>query len=261
MLRRRLVYALLSTVVVLWGGAFVAIRILVRHGSAVSIAFLRFSITTLGLLAVMAVVRPERRRIEPSDRGKVLLLALTSVSIYHLSLNYGEHFVSAPVASFIVAAMPAMVAVLSRLFLREDIGSAKWAGIALALAGVAILVLWGTPGASLSVESGFGAAVVAIAPVSWATYTVVSKQLVSKYGALQLTTIATTLGTVLLAPFALPATLGDLGRLSVSDWGWLAFLGLGCNTFAYLVWLKALSLLDASRVAAWVYLVPLLSLG
>ncbi len=258
--RRRPLSLLLSLVVVFWGGAFVAIRILVRHASALTVAQLRFTLTTLGLLAVVAAVRPPRPRIDRADRWKIAVLAVTGVAIYHVSLNYGEHFVTAPVASLIVAAMPVMVAILSRLFLREVIGPAKWAGIVLALAGVVVLITWGTPGAKLSITDGFGTAVVAIAPVSWATYTVTSKSIVSRYGPLWLTTIATGLGTLLLAPIALPAVVHDLPRLTPSDWGWIAFLALACSTFAYAVWFYALSVMEASRVAAWVYLVPLLAL-
>ncbi len=58
----------------------------------------------------------------------------------------------------------------------------------------------------------------------------------------------------------MPTTIHDLGRLTLPDWGWLAFLAFGCSTFAYTVWFYALGAMEASRVAAWVYLVPLLAL-
>ncbi len=257
MVRRRLIFALLSVVMVLWGGAFVAIRILVGHASALTVALLRFSLTTIGLLVVTSIVRPERRPIERADRGRVLLVALTGVAIYHLSLNYGEHFISASVAALIVASMPVMVALLSRLFLEEEIGPTKWAGIGVALSGVVVLVLWATPGVRLTVTNGFGAAVTALSPLAWAVYTVVGKPLVGKYGALRLTTIAMALGTLLLAPAALPSTIQDIGRLSMSDWAWLAFLAFGCSTFAYAVWFYSLTVLQPAELAVWVYFVPI----
>lgn len=250
----------MSSVVVLWGGAFVAIRILVADASIWTVTFLRFVLTTAGLLAALAVVRPRRRRIERGDRGKLLVLAITGVAAYHLSLNYGERFVSANVAALIVSSMPVMVAVMSRLVLDEEISATKWAGIVLALAGVGLLVAKGTPAAELSVGSGLGAAVTAIAPISWAIYTVSGKSLVAKYGALPLTTWAMGLGTLLIAPFALGPTLADLPDLSPSDWGWIVYLALLCSTFAYTIWLYALEWLAASELAPWVYLVPLLGI-
>jgi drug/metabolite transporter (DMT)-like permease len=257
---RRRIYVLLTLVVISWGGAFTAIRILVQDVSVFTVSFVRFALTTIGLLAVSAVMRPERRPIQRADFGKVLVLALTGVVIYHVSLNYGERYVSADVASLIVASMPVMVALLSRSFLKERIGPRKWLGIGIALSGVVVLITKGAPGATLEVESLGGAAVVTLAPLSWATYTIVSKPLVSKYGPLPLVTVAMALGTLLLAPVGIPAALHDLGRLTPGDWVWLVFLALACSTFAYAVWFYALEVLAASEVAVWVYFVPLAAL-
>jgi hypothetical protein len=49
----RLIYASLSLVVAMWGGAFVAIKILLRHASVWTMAQLRFTLTVLGLLAIV----------------------------------------------------------------------------------------------------------------------------------------------------------------------------------------------------------------
>ncbi len=197
----------------MWGGPFTAIRILVRHASVFTVSFLRLALTTLGLLAVSAIVRPERRRLARADRGKVLLLALTGVSVYHVALGYGEHFVSANVASLIVSSMPVMVALLSRAFLNEELGATKWAGILLALAGVSFCSSSGDrPGrASRSRTSA--------ARPSWRSRPCRGRRTRSspshswpKYGPLQLLTTAMVLGTVLLAPVGVPATIRDLGR-------------------------------------------------
>jgi len=255
---RRVVYALMTSVVCLWGGAFIAIRILVRDASPYTVTLLRFVLTTAGLLVTLALVRPEKRRLEPRDRGALVLIAVTGVGVYHLALNYGEQYVSASVAALIVASFPVMVAIGSRLVLDERITRTKWTGIGLALLGVVILVLWGTPGAELSIE--FGAAVTALAPLAWTVYTIAGKPLVAKYGALRLTTWAMGLGTLLVTPFAIGPTLADLPGLSLSDWGWLAFLAFLCSTYAYTIWLYALDVLEASELAVWIYLVPLLSL-
>jgi drug/metabolite transporter (DMT)-like permease len=183
------------------------------------------------------------------------------VGVYHLSLNYGERFISADLASLIVASMPVMVALLSRAVLHEEVNATKWAGIGVALAGVAVLILRGTPGAHIHVDSLTGAAVAAMAPIAWAVYTVVSKPLVAKYGALRLTTIAMVTGTALIAPAGIPAAISDAGKLTLGDWGWLAFLAFGCSTYAYTIWFYALGLMPASSLAPWVYLVPIASIS
>ncbi|MDP9295357.1 MAG: DMT family transporter [Actinomycetota bacterium] len=260
-MRRHPLPILLGTVIVLWGGAFVAIRIVVRDASPLTVGFLRFVLTSAGLIAVTAVVRPPKRPLERADWPKILLLGVCGVGVYHLSLNYGEQFVSADLASLIVASMPVMVALLSRAVLQEDVNVTRWAGIGIALAGVVVLIFLGTGGEHIRVESLTGAAVVVLAPTAWAIYTVVSKPLVAKYGALRLTTIAMVTGTVLIAPAGIPAAISDAGRLTLSDWGWLAFLAFGCSTYAYTIWFYALGLMPASSLAPWVYLVPIASIS
>jgi drug/metabolite transporter (DMT)-like permease len=96
--------------------------------------------------------------------------------------------------------------------------------------------------------------------VAWAIYTVVSKPLVTKYGPLQLTAIAMIVGTVLIAPVGVPVSISEIGGLTASDWGWLAFLAFGCSTYAYTVWFYALGRMPASSLAPWVYLVPISSI-
>jgi len=85
--------------------------------------------------------------------------------------------------------------------------------------------------------------------------------MVRRYGALPLTTWAMSLGTLLVAPLAIGPTLRDVSGLSLGDWGWLAFLAFLCSVFAYTVWLYALEIVEASELAVWVYLIPLLALG
>jgi drug/metabolite transporter (DMT)-like permease len=57
-------FTLLALVVVVWGGAFVAIRELVQHASVGSVALLRFLLTMVGLLIAMVVVRPHGPPLE-----------------------------------------------------------------------------------------------------------------------------------------------------------------------------------------------------
>ena len=261
-MNRRRIYLQLSLVVFMWSGAFVAIKILLDHGASIwTIALLRFTLTTVGLLTAMVVLRPTSPRIDSRHVPWLLLMGLTGVAAYHVSLNFGERYISANVASLIITSMPVMTTVLARVFLREDVSTTRWAGIALAAAGVVVLVLWGTPNAELTVRNAGGAAVTALAPLSWAVYTIVSKRFVGTYGALPLATWALGIGTILLMPIAIVPTLRDLPDLSLGDWGWIVFLGLGCSALAYVIWFRALQVLDASSVAAWVYLVPLLGQG
>src|SRR5262245_46429080 len=64
----------------------------------------------------------------------------------------------------------------------------------------------------------------------------------------------------------LPLFLGagvyrDFGRLSPSGWLAVLFLGLLCSGAGYLFWYGALERVSATRVAAFLYLEPLVTLA
>jgi drug/metabolite transporter (DMT)-like permease len=69
-------------------------------------------------------------------------------------------------------------------------------------------------------------------------------------------------GCFLLAPvFLAQEGWRELAQVSPSGLGALAFLGVGCSGLGYLFWYGALERIEASRVAALLYLEPLATLG
>ncbi len=242
-------------VAALWGGAFVAIRNLDASGriSAPSITLLRFALTAVAMLPI-ALTR--RVRIARQDRWRVGVMALLGGLVYHLALNEGERFVSAGVASLIVACTPVIVAILAVRFLGERLTPIRTAGIALAATGVAVLVIWGSGGGSLHVQNLLGALVVLIAPAAWAVSTVVGKPAAQRYDPIGLTALTMVLSALLIVPFTLPAAIRDVPGLTGGDWLQLAYLAFGCTALAYMVWYVALRHLQATTVAGYIYLVP-----
>jgi len=47
--------------------------------------------------------------------------------------------------------------------------------------------------------------------------------------------------------------------LTLAGWGYVLFLGVGCSGAGYLLWCVALERLEASKVAVWLYLEPLVT--
>jgi drug/metabolite transporter (DMT)-like permease len=66
---------------------------------------------------------------------------------------------------------------------------------------------------------------------------------------------------MLVPPFAAGAGWNDYARLSPAGWLAAIFLGLACSGLGYLFWYGALERVEASRVAALLYLEPLVTLA
>lgn len=66
---------------------------------------------------------------------------------------------------------------------------------------------------------------------------------------------------LLFPPFLAAGAWSEYAALSPAGWGALLFLGIGCSGLGYLFWYAALERLEASRVAALLYIEPLVTLA
>lgn len=180
-------------------------------------------------------------------------------SAFHAFMVTGVHHTSPAHAALLIALTPLFAALLARLALGEPVGVRRLAGILLAFAGVAVIVL---RGGSEGGGPWRGDLLSLGASVSWAAYTVLGKPLLARSGAREVTTWATLLGTVPLLPLGLPGLRAvPWTALSPGQWLLLAYLSAGTIALANLLWYWALARTATARVVAFSYLVPLIATG
>jgi drug/metabolite transporter (DMT)-like permease len=255
---RARLYAMLGVLAVVWGTAFVGIKEVLRELSPATLTILRFAIADICLLVVLAAVPSTRPRFERRDWWRVAVLGITGVPGYHLALNWGEQRTSASVAALIVATAPVMVALGSAALLRERVTARRWLGIALAFAGVAVLAFaHRTGGTSTSIR---GVLVAILAPVSWAVYTIVAKPLTQRASSLQVTATGMLVGSLALLPFVSGQTVREIGDLSAAGWAWMVQLAVGSSVLGYFLFVWALARLEATKVAVFLYAVPVVAI-
>lgn len=247
------VVAALLGVVVVWGVAFSGIKVLLRDIGPYSLTWARLVLATLAYTVVLPFLPKRAVQREPGDVMRLVLLGVFGAASYHLAVNWGEQYVSAGLASLLVACMPAMVAVLAAIFLKEHLSRRAIAGLAIAFSGVAILALSGE--GALEARSIAGVLVTLLAPISWSIYTIMSKPLASRYDGVRLNVVGAWVGVVIVLPFA-AADLHELGRLGVDGWLWMLYLGSFSTAGSYVVYAWALRRLPATVVASFVQLVP-----
>ncbi|HVE91156.1 MAG TPA: DMT family transporter [Actinomycetota bacterium] len=244
-------------VIAVWGAAFSGIKFLLQDLSAGALTAGRLLIAAVTYLLMLPFVRgpaPDRRK---GDLLKLVSVGVFGSAAYHLAINWGEQYVSAGVASLLVATMPVMVAVAAAVLLRESFGVRRAAGVAVAFAGVGLLVA--ASGQGLQARSVRGVLVTMIAPVAWALYTLVSKPLAARYDGVRLNLTGAWVGALVLAPFAVREA-SSFASLDAAAWSWLIYLGVLSTAVSYVAWSWCLRRWPASRLATFVYLVPVSSL-
>lgn len=245
--------------VVFWACAFPLIIVSLRELSPVNLAILRLFIASVIFLCLVLF---QRKRFSPFYKKDILplfLLGFVGVSTYHLSLNYGEQFVSAGAASLIIATIPIFVVVLAKIFLSEHIDKKIILGIVIALVGVALISLWGNPDARIEIDYVSGALAVLLAAFVGAVYTIAGKKMMNKYNPLSLTAYSFLIGNLGLIPLLSKSFFEEVMQLSLLTWAAVLFLAFFPTVIAYSLWYTALEVKQASEISVFLYATPVVS--
>lgn len=246
---------MLLSVVVLWAGAFAAIKQLLDAGlSSPQIAGIRFLMAAPGF-AYLLYRAGGLPAISRRDLVRIAVAGLCWVAIYHLALNQGELHTTSGTSAVIVGTAPGMTLGLAVLLGLERFSGWRLAGLTIAFSGVVVAVTLGS-GRGLTVGNLTGPLLVLVAAASFAVYNVIVKPLMARADTIAISSAASLIGMLPLLPLLGGSGGGDLGSLSTGSWLLLAYLGLACTLFGYVAWTMALGHVDASRAVAYLYGVP-----
>ena len=245
----------LALVVVVWAGAFAAIKALLDHGtSAQDVAVLRYLVAAPGFAVVLWLSRglPGLGR---GDLLRILGAGVLVVAGYHLSLNVGQRYTTAGTSALVVALAPSLTLGLSVALGLERLTARRTTGLAVAFAGVAVVILLGA-GEELSLENARGPLIVLGAPLAFALYNVLLRPLLGRYGVLSLTAATSLVGTLALLPLARPSTAEGLATMSAGDLALVLYLGVVCTLLGYVGWNVGLRGLGPTGAVSYAYGIP-----
>lgn len=239
-------------------GTYVVAKRALAELSPFELALARF---VLAGAVFAALVLHRRVAVRRSD-----LLGLGALGFVAVPLNQGLFLAGLALstpghAALLYALTPVFVFLFARLRLGERATFAKLAGIALAFGGTLLVLLGrGLLGGAGAGKGLLGDVLLLGAVVAWAVYAVAGKVYAERYGAVTATGVSLLIGTALYLPLGI--ALSDLGHfraLSGAGWASLGYLVVLTSVAAYLIYYWALSRAEASRVAIWSNLQPVLT--
>ncbi len=238
-----------------FGTNFVAVKHVVESVPPILFAAVRFTFAGLLLWLLLRLVEPGSR-LKREDFLAVLGLGVVGVTLTQSVFTVGVSLTTAANTALIYSTAPVWGMLLGFVLALERPRLGGVAGVALCLAGVAMIVYGGL---SFSGTSLAGDALILAAAVFWGSYTVLSLFLLPRYSPLALTAYAILLGG--LAAFPLSAF--DFGRLDAaaldgSVWFAAAYSCLLSSAFGFSAWQTGVSRVGANRVLVYQYLVALI---
>jgi drug/metabolite transporter (DMT)-like permease len=247
-----LLWGLVSIMVVLWSVNPVAGKIGLQYFPAPLLVAVRTSIA--GLIVLPALWR-SRHLISRQDWLKLTLLgAGLQVGNQILYVNALDR-TSVAHAAFIYSAVPVIILLLAASRGQERITTRKILGMSICIAGA----LW-----LASDQSGSGNptpqgdAILVIAGLLFASFTVFGKEMRDRYGAVVLNSLAYVSGALLLQPI-IWIVYSDVSLTSIPTDGWLAvaYMAIFPSVLGYLIYYWVLGHVPASKIAGVQYLQPL----
>jgi drug/metabolite transporter (DMT)-like permease len=239
-------------------GTYIAGKRALAEISPVELALVRFALASVVHAALLLRLRPSiRRRDLPALAGLgVLAVAVNQVLfLAGLALSTPGH------AALLYAMTPVFVLLVEWLRGRERATAHKVAGIAVAFAGtVVVLAGRGVLGLAGARDVLVGDLLLLLAVIAWALYAVGGKAYAARYGGLATGSVTLVAGTVLCAPAGIAFVhLDRFARLSPLGLAALVYLVVVTSIIAWLIYYWALGQADASRVAVWSNLQPVLT--
>jgi len=248
--------------VVLWGVSFVATKAVVREVPPIAIVFAR-SVLGTALLAAILRARGEPTLPPRASLGPLALMGFVGVAFHGVLQAHALTLTSAVNTGWLIALVPVWSALLAGALGRERFGAGKLAGLAVGFAGTLLVVTRGRLDAGVvALPATRGDLLVLASTVNWAVYSLLGHGTIRRLGPTRATAGALLLGALMLLPFfAASGGPAVFARLSGAGVAALLFLGVACSGLGYLYWYRALERVEPSRVAALLYLEPLVTLG
>jgi drug/metabolite transporter (DMT)-like permease len=193
-----------------------------------------------------------------SNWKPLLALGISGVAVYQVLQNIGITMTSTSEAGVLLNSDPIFIAILSAAFLKEKIGRYKAIGIAVAFAGVSVIVLRSGVSFGAGAMAMVGDIFAILAALSWAIYSVHGKRVLEKGNAYDVTAYASLMGAFVLALLAFGLE-GVAMPTDATTWLILTFLGLGASGTAYLMWYVAVKGSSATDAGIAIFFVPLVA--
>lgn len=248
-------YLCLATSMALVGSYVGLSKLLVAAFPVLLLAWLRFAIAALAMLHWVRRA-PGEAPLSPHDRRLLFWESFLGNFLFSICMLYGVQLTSAVAAGVTMAAIPAAVALLSRLFLGEHIRPRVMLAIACAAAGIALLALARHDGGAAA-ASPLGYALLLAAVFCEAAYVVIGKRLTGQVSARRISALINLWGLALVTPFGLwQAWSFHFAAVSPALWALLVFYAIAASVVTVWLWMKGLRHVPSSRAGVFTVLLP-----
>lgn len=238
-------------------GSYVGLsKVLVLVFPIFLLAWLRFGIAAVAM-ASWVKRGPDEAPLSRHDRVLLFFESFFGNFLFSICMLFGVARSSALAAGVIMAAIPAMVALMSWIALRERITGRVAAGIACAVGGIALVSFTRHEGPGDGGSSLVGNVLLFCAVACEASYVVIGKKLTAQVSAKRISALVNLWGLALVTPFGVWQALQfDFGQVALPSWTLLLFYSLAASMVTVWLWMTGLRHVPASSAGVFTVFLP-----
>mgnify|MGYP005994828893 CR=1 FL=1 len=241
----------------IWGSSFIALKSAMKDLAPYSVIFFRMLIASFCFIYfIKDFIKYD---FSKKDLKFIALLALFEPCLYFIFEAKALQLTSVSQVGMITSLLPIIAAAAAGYFLKEIITKQLIFGSLIAMSGAIYL--------SLQAQTTFdapnpllGNIFELIAMVCGAGYTITARYLSEKYSALFITAIQVFIGTIFFLPFFIYEYNTQTLNFTYEAILWTIYLGIVVTLGGYGLYNYALTKIEASKAAVFVYLIPVFTL-
>jgi drug/metabolite transporter (DMT)-like permease len=243
-----------------WAGNFVVGRAVVSDQVApITLSFWRWLLAMLILLPFAINPMWQQREIIKKHFGKILFLAVLSISAFNSLAYIALQYTTATNATLLNSFIPIFILIISGIFFKEKISNKQIFGVLISLMGVFVILTRLDIEVIKSLTVNKGDLWMLVAALDWALYSIFLKYLRPKeISPLPFLGIMVIIGTIVLIPLLLINPFNEApiiwnnGMLKA-----IAYIAIFPSIFAYLAWNYGMQKLGATTGGQFIHLMPL----
>ena len=244
--------ASLLAMALFWATNMVVLKSLLRVVPPAALSSVRFGIVSAVGLGVMAA-RDAPRVVAPRDWPRLVLCALTGITVYQALFMEGLDLTTAFTSNLMQGTEPLFALVLLSWTGAAAVRPRQWGGVLLALMGAAIFFLQGVEG-GFGTAFGKGDALNLASAVSFAVYGLLSGPLFRRYPGSTMMAWTMTVGAVPLGLWSLSAMRSvDWRGLGPVVWGEIVFSSVLPVYVGYWVWNWAIARKGLAHASLYIF--------
>ncbi len=237
-----------------WSFSFVWFKIAFIAYKPITVVLFRLIISAVFILIIASLLKRLQKPAK-KDIKLFILMAFFEPFLYFLGESYGLTYVSSTVASVIVGTIPLLSPIAVWYFYKEKVGWKNLIGFVFSFVGVALVVL---DGSFRFDASPLGVGLVFIAVFSAIAYSIVLREVVTRYNTLTIIAWQNLIGILFFLPIWLAVDLNDFIHTPFHPQAFRAIilLAIFASTLAYVFFTQSIRKIGINRSNTFVNLIP-----